>query len=128
MRIYDSGKILAGLLLFLALVTSPVWYNLAIGGQPAVPDPQLPRGETACVAARQVMVESHMTMLNSWRDDAVRGPARKFVAVGGKSVAMSLSQGCMGCHRDRAEFCDRCHNYAGVSPDCWDCHVAPQAK
>ena len=39
---------------------------------------------------------------------------------------ISLAGTCMKCHSNKAEFCDRCHDYAGVSPDCWSCHVAPQ--
>ena len=27
------------------------------------------------------------------------------------------------CHANKAEFCDRCHNYAAVKPYCWDCHI-----
>jgi hypothetical protein len=36
---------------------------------------------------------------------------------------MSLSNTCLDCHSNKAEFCDRCHNYASVSPYCWDCHI-----
>ena len=32
------------------------------------------------------------------------------------------------CHTDKAEFCDRCHNYAGVNPYCWDCHTVPEGE
>jgi len=34
----------------------------------------------------------------------------------------------MKCHTDKAKFCDRCHNYVGVTPNCWDCHVEPKGK
>ena len=28
--------------------------------------------------------------------------------------------------KDKARtFCDKCHNYTGVKPYCWDCHVEP---
>jgi hypothetical protein len=40
---------------------------------------------------------------------------------------MSLTGTCLtGCHTNKAEFCDRCHNYAAVSVYCWDCHVDPK--
>jgi hypothetical protein len=41
---------------------------------------------------------------------------------------MSLQNTCMQCHPNKAEFCDRCHNYASVKPYCWDCHVEPKEK
>ena len=28
---------------------------------------------------------------------------------------MSLSNTCLDCHSNKAEFCDRCHNYASVT-------------
>ena len=41
----------------------------------------------------------------------------------GKEFEMSLSNTCIECHDNKAEFCDRCHNYASVRPYCWDCHI-----
>ena len=38
----------------------------------------------------------------------------------------SLSGTCMSCHDDKAGFCDKCHDYLGVQPYCWDCHVEPK--
>ena len=35
---------------------------------------------------------------------------------------MSLTRGCLDCHSNKAEFCDRCHASAGVTPKCFDCH------
>jgi nitrate/TMAO reductase-like tetraheme cytochrome c subunit len=39
---------------------------------------------------------------------------------------MSLSQTCLGCHSNKEKFCDSCHTYSGVKPNCWNCHVVPQ--
>ncbi|MGD8893899.1 MAG: menaquinol oxidoreductase, partial [Desulfobacterales bacterium] len=33
---------------------------------------------------------------------------------------------CLDCHEEKAEFCDKCHNYASVSPYCWECHIDPK--
>jgi len=41
---------------------------------------------------------------------------------------MSLSNTCLSCHTNKAEFCDKCHGYASVDPYCWDCHVDPNVK
>jgi len=123
---YDAGKILTGLLLFLCLITSPIWYNLAAGKADTKPDPKLPAQEKECVAARDVIVATHMSLLNTWRDKVVRGADREYVTAGGKVFPLSLSEGCMKCHANKAEFCDACHNYVAVSPYCWDCHVEPK--
>jgi hypothetical protein len=71
------------------------------------------------------MRSSHMDLLNAWRDDVVRRADRVWVGPHGKEYDKSLSLTCMGCHSNKAEFCDRCHNYASVNPYCWECHVAP---
>ena len=32
---------------------------------------------------------------------------------------------CVKCHSNKERFCDRCHDYAGVKPTCWNCHIVP---
>ena len=46
----------------------------------------------------------------------------------GKRYTISLQNTCMKCHSNKTKFCDECHNYAAVSPYCWDCHIAPKEK
>jgi hypothetical protein len=125
-RMNDAGKILGGLVVFLFLVTSPMWYNLATGKGKAGPDPVIaPEAGTECVANTEYMREYHMDLLNQWRDDVVRRADRVWVSQDGTEYDKSLSLTCMNCHHNKAEFCDRCHDYAAVNPYCWDCHVAP---
>jgi hypothetical protein len=65
-----------------------------------------------------------MKLLMDWRDKAVRGGIRDFTAPDGKHYNMSLTPTCLEqCHGAKADFCDRCHNYAAVSPPCWNCHL-----
>jgi hypothetical protein len=121
-------SILAGLALFLALVTWPVWRALA--SAPA-PPPALARPAvgTRCVAPVEYMRASHMTLLSAWRDRVVRDGVRTYADADGHVVRMSLSDTCLGaCHTDKTTFCDRCHEYAAVTPTCWNCHVAPPAS
>jgi hypothetical protein len=66
-----------------------------------------------------------MDLLMTWRDDVVRRNVRTWTAPNGKAYTASLSGTCLRCHANKAEFCDRCHTYAGVTPYCWDCHVDP---
>ncbi len=122
---YDGGKIITGLVIFIILVAFPFVYALA-GGTGEVPDPQSPSGE--CVKDKAYMTAWHMDLLNEWRDEVVRDGQRPKVQAGGKEYPRSLTLGCMQCHDDKEQFCDDCHDYAGVSPYCWDCHVEPQGN
>ncbi len=122
----DRGFILGGLGLFLILVTLPVWYNLATETASRAPELARPAGEKNCVAPVAYMRTSHMELLIAWRDQVVRQHARNFTAFDGRTYTMSLTQTCLKCHTNRAEFCDRCHGYAGVAPVCWDCHIDPK--
>ena len=58
----------------------------------------------------------------------MRNGVRQFHAANGKTFDTSLTKTCLGqCHTNKAEFCDRCHNYSGVSSlYCWDCHNQPR--
>ena len=124
---YNSGKIIVGVIIFLGIFTSPIWYDLAFGKPANKPELVLPTGENQqeCVRTAEYMRDNHMDMLNEWRDEVVRNNKRDYVSPGGKHFEMSLTKTCLNCHSNKGEFCDRCHNYAGVTPYCWDCHVEP---
>ena len=124
---YNSGKIITGIVIFLAIFTFPFWSQM--GKAAAKPEPKLPAKEVAtkCVMDTQYMRTSHMVMLNDWRDSVVRDGNRDYKSeADGKAYTMSLSNTCMECHTDKAKFCDSCHNYLGVKPYCWDCHLEPK--
>jgi len=123
---YDAGKILTGLALFLALATAPVWLDAVTGTVAGPPDLVLPRGETACVLPTGEMRAAHMELLDRWRDEVVRRGERSTVTWDGRTVRRSLTGSCLGCHGDKASFCDRCHDTVAVTPYCWDCHVVPE--
>ncbi len=123
---YDSGKILTGLFIFVLFVTFPIWYNHGDAG--AVPKlEKAANNATQCVRPVDEMRSKHMQLLNQWRDEVLRTGDRSFVVeVGGKKYQKSLMNTCMKCHTSKKKFCDECHDYASVSPYCWDCHVAPE--
>ena len=120
---HDAGKITAGLVVFLALVTLPVWYQAARGAEPGAPELEMPTESEECVAPGRYMRALHMDLLNVWRDEAVRDGERSYVGLGGKVYEKSLSGTCLGCHSKKEAFCDRCHEYVGAEPYCWDCHA-----
>jgi len=120
---YDSGKIITGLIIFVLFITFPVWYNHFDAG--ATPKPELPKTEKKCVKSLEEMKAKHMQLLIQWRDDVLRDGDRSFFPIEGKQYQKSLQNTCMKCHASKKKFCDTCHTYASVSPYCWDCHLAP---
>ncbi len=127
-QMYDKGKVIAGLVIFVVLITFPLWYNL--GKAAPAPEPKLV-GKAAeagqkCVESKEYMQAEHMQILNNWRDTVVRDAKRIYVNSNGEKFEMSLSNTCLDCHTEKAEFCDKCHNYASVAPYCWDCHIDPK--
>lgn len=121
---YDSGKIITGLIIFVLFVTFPIWYNH--GDAAAVPKVELPKDAKECVLPADQMRAKHMQLLNQWRDKVLRTGDRSFdVKIAGKEYQKSLMNTCMQCHTSKKKFCDQCHTYASVSPYCWDCHLAP---
>jgi len=121
---YDGGKIIPGLIIFVLFITFPIWYNR--GNARTVPQPELPKKFKQCVLPDADMRAEHMQLLNRWRDKVLRTGDRSFdVKIGDTMYQKSLMNTCMQCHTSKKKFCDRCHTYASVTPYCWDCHVAP---
>jgi hypothetical protein len=125
---YDTGKIVPGLVVFALLMTTPIWYSLATGGASKVPEPQLPANEDRCVESTQWMRDNHMQLLEDWRQMVVREGLHTYTASDGTEYAISLTDTCLSCHSDKAAFCDTCHEYTGVSPNCWECHNVPEGN
>ena len=123
---YDAGKIIIGLSIFLILVTFPFWYNVAGGNVNNIPDLKIITKAKQCVAPTDYMRANHMHLLDEWRNKVVRENQRYFTALDGKRYEMSLSKTCFNCHSNKSEFCDQCHNFMNVSPYCWKCHVKPK--
>lgn len=119
---HDAGKIIVGLGIFAGLVSAPVWYSRT-HGKNAAPELAKPTTEqTTCIEPTAYMRASHMDLLNNWRDAVVRTGNHTYVASDGKKYEMSLTGTCLQCHSEPSKFCNRCHEYAGVEPYCWDCH------
>jgi len=120
--------IVIGLVIFMGLFLSPFWYNMIIKMGKAAPMPEVvltakAKAAKQCVMDKEYMTTNHMQLLDEWRLKVVRGAVRDFVNPEGKTFDMSLTNTCLDCHSNKAEFCDRCHNYASVRPYCWDCHI-----
>ncbi len=125
---YDSGKVITGLVIFIGFMTYPIWHG--IGGATPVPELKkpLPVKGKECVEKTAYMRANHMQMLDEWRLEAVRDGKRIYVNEAGKNYNKSLQNTCMDCHETKKDFCDKCHTYTGVKPFCWTCHIEPKEK
>jgi hypothetical protein len=140
---YDRGKIIVGVIVFLVVTTFPFWYNKASGTASTSPPPKEVAEGLHCVENLEFMRSSHMQLLNEWRDTVVRDGRRTYESKDfeGEVYAMSLSNTCLKCHADWTGFpggedamppdqqprgCLECHDYAGVEVYCYDCHVHPE--
>jgi hypothetical protein len=125
---YNARLIIAGIVVFLVLVTYPLWIGLVPGEGKKPPKLELPVGQKECVMPVEYMKENHMKLLVQWRDEVVREGDRTPVTVKGVKYEKSLSGTCFKCHVKKTTFCDRCHDYLSVSPPCWECHYTPREK
>jgi hypothetical protein len=75
--------------------------------------------------SREEIRREHPALLSQWRDAVVRDGQTTFRTSDGRDVPMSLSGTCLGCHTEPSKFCDRCHDWVGVKPGCFGCHVRP---
>jgi len=129
MKLYDAGKIIAGIVIFVVLITLPFWYGLGKKSAPPVLALETPTilalPDKRCVEETAFMRANHMKLLVSWRDEVVREGNRLYTAKNSQVYEMSLSGMCLKCHSNKEQFCDRCHDYVGAKPSCWSCHIIP---
>ena len=133
-KLYDFKYIVLGLLIFFGLLFSAVLPNL--GKTVAAPDPKLDTPaiqklaakDRKCVMPTDYMRANHMQLLVDWREAVVRDGQREFVNPEGKKFTASLSNTCMECHSNKSQFCDQCHNYVAVTPNCFGCHLDKEQK
>lgn len=121
----DRLKIGVGLVVGVVLLAFPVWHTLGAGERAAPPELEMPDEATECVEDTPFMQANHMNLLAEWRNGVVREGKRDYTSSTGETYLMSLTATCLDCHDSQENFCARCHDYANVSPTCWDCHVVP---
>ena len=126
---FDGGKIWTLLIIFLALLLFPLWYqrgDIVGAPEPELTETAIAKNEGKCIESKEYMTKEHMKLLDRWRMEVVRDGERSYTSTEGKTWDKSLQLTCMECHSNKSKFCDKCHNYAGVDPFCWDCHLAPK--
>ena len=68
-----------------------------------------------CIREASYMRFHHWELLRGVREEVVRYGIRSDVGL----------RKCAECHTSRERFCDKCHNAASLSPDCFGCHYYP---
>jgi len=125
MKMHYGFPIIIGLVIFIGALCAPFAKGM-VSGPYKQPELKLPANEKECIESKEYMRENHMALLNEWRDWALRDGKRTYTNHAGKEFKISLQNTCMKCHTNKADFCDKCHTDAGVSPYCWDCHIQPE--
>lgn len=124
---YDGGKIIIGLIIGVGLLLSPFIYDAGKAAKPPAPElTEKAKEAKECVAETSYMKSSHMQLLDEWRHTVVRDGERYYKAKNGKVYYKSLQTTCLDCHSNKSKFCDQCHDYVGIDPYCWTCHIEPK--
>jgi hypothetical protein len=115
----NRGVVATVLIILILLPLGISIVGFVFQGRRQVPDVFLekvdPKWES-CVRDPEYMRFYHMDFLKQTREDVVRAGIK-----GGVTLA-----GCGDCHRNREDFCDRCHQAASVDLDCFGCHFYPE--
>ncbi len=131
-RLGRHGKVGLAVILAALIAAAAAWTfspnaAWADDGRPVLPKAK--RGP--CIASPAEMLRNHYAMLLHQRERTLR------LGINGSKV--SLRQ-CVACHaadgpdgkpipvNAPGQFCDACHEYAAVSPDCFSCHAATPDK
>lgn len=100
---------------FVGIILLPVLFSLLKPLWAAEPEIFLEAPDSRwenCVRDTEYMRFHHMDLLKEVRGDVIRNGLK-----GGITLA-----GCGDCHHNRDQFCDRCHEKASVTLDCFGCH------
>ena len=130
---YKNRRIIAGIIIFVALLAIPFLYNWGKSNQG--PGLNLNSGaanqltDNQCVEPPVWMSANHMKLLAQWRNEFVRDGKTVYVNSQGKSFKIGIDT-CLKCHYNPAlspsqQFCVKCHDYVSVQPTCWTCHPWP---
>ncbi|CAK0775555.1 Hdr-like menaquinol oxidoreductase cytochrome c subunit [Gammaproteobacteria bacterium] len=120
-RLRVVGLVMVGVLLGTSAMT----------GACQVPLPAHPEGRGGqCVRDTEFMRRNHMELILHKRDQTMHEGIR--------TSEYSLKE-CVKCHaeqrpdgsyvpiNDPGQFCQSCHSYAGIQPDCFECHATTPA-
>jgi len=132
---YKGHRIIIFLVLFLCLMLTPMLLNVGRASEAPTPSLDTPEinglasieGYVQCVESNEFMRAEHMQLLDAWRTENVRHGGVVYTNSLGLAFEASLENTCLSCHSNRTEFCDTCHTYVAVEPECWNCHIGGES-
>ena len=96
---YNPGKIITILALFVLLITAPILLNIGKASEP--PAPSLDTAaieqldEKQCIESKEFMRKHHPKLLSDWREQAVREGETEYISSSGETWEMSLENNCL---------------------------------
>jgi hypothetical protein len=114
MRINKTVVIVMALAILVPIAFSAVSPVFTQGPEPFLEMPD--EKYDACIRDTEYMRLHHMDYLKEVREEYVRHGIRD-----GKGITS-----CKGCHTSRERFCNRCHDIAELTIDCFGCHYYPE--
>lgn len=96
---YKGGKIIASLVVFVAVLGIPFFYNMGkanAGPENLAANLEITKG-TQCVEPASYMLENHMQLLNQWRQAYVRDGQTVYVNSQGDKFPIDINT-CIRCH------------------------------
>ncbi len=121
---YHKGYVLLGAVLIILVFALPTIYNSVNAAKTEI---TLAKAKGECIRNVEWMKANHMELLKQWRDERMRTGQIYYKSPDtGKTYIISIDT-CFECHKSKAEFCDKCHEYSGVNkPYCFGCHLTPE--
>jgi len=73
---YDGKKIIPGLILFVGIMTYPLWHNTVSGKTGYIPKPKAPADQKECIEPKSFIRVNHKALLEDWRTSVVSNGTR----------------------------------------------------
>lgn len=144
----SKAGVVTVLVIAVVVLTVPLWVALGqrVTGR-LKPAPEIPKPTNSELCIMKEPRAQHMQVIDEWRNSVVREGKSVYKSQNhvdpktGEPVeyVMSLTQTCLlECHASEKDpatdaegnvlsvqqrFCNECHQFANIRPNCWDCHL-----
>lgn len=128
---YSKKYVIPLVIILLIIFFSPLIYNASAPGfekeAPTVKNGELAKPEgDHCIENATWMKAWHMDLIHNLRTEAIRHQDITYTSEDyGETYNASLNT-CWECHESKEDFCNACHEYTGVKPYCFECHITPE--
>lgn len=116
---YKGGRIIASLIIFVAVLSFPFFYNMGKANAGPEVDPQQ-LAYLQSIEPALNMTASHPQLFNQWRDQLVRDGKTVYINSEGKKIDINIEK--LAASGPSGQFCVSCHEYTAVKITCTSCH------